>query len=302
MLAIILFALTVFTAIVVAKRSPTLKRDINAARMLVAMKVMYAWYTWRGFNIPVLWEKTVQKDPGKTALIEAHTGRKFTFAEIDELSNKTAWVLKKFDVKSGSVVAIMMPNSMEYVASWLGAVKLGCTAALVNTMFEGHSLVLALNICEAKTIIVHEDFLPALGEIFCELASGIAVFAYQAGHYARWDKGDIQLVDMAKETFLSNKRKPVEYYPDLTLNSPTLMLYTSGTSGNNKVVKISGFKTHFMGWSIANLCRFSSEDVFYTPLPLFHGNGGGMCLGQMLWNGSTVVIRLEKEILIFLGK
>ncbi|CBY18784.1 unnamed protein product [Oikopleura dioica] len=69
------------------------------------------------------------------------------------------------------------------------------------------------------------------------------------------------------------------------------MLFTSGTSGNNKVVKISGFKTHFMGWSIANLCGFSSEDVFYTPLPLFHGNGGGMCLGQMLWNGSTVVIR-----------
>jgi hypothetical protein len=60
------------------------------------------------------------------------------------------------------------------------------------------------------------------GEIFCELAGGIAVFAYHAGHYARWDKGDIQLVDMAKETFLSNKRKPVEYYPDLTLNSPTL--------------------------------------------------------------------------------
>ncbi|CBY18783.1 unnamed protein product [Oikopleura dioica] len=121
MLEIILFALTVFTAIVVAKRSPTLKRDINAARMLVTMKMMYAWYTWRGFNIPVLWEKTVEKYPGKTALIEAHTGRTFMFSEIDEVSNKTAWVLKKFDVKPGSVVAIMMPNSMEYVASWLGA-------------------------------------------------------------------------------------------------------------------------------------------------------------------------------------
>jgi hypothetical protein len=32
MLAIILFALTVFTAIVVAKRSPTLTRDINAGK------------------------------------------------------------------------------------------------------------------------------------------------------------------------------------------------------------------------------------------------------------------------------
>ena len=103
--------------------------------------------------------------------------------------------------------------------------KLGCTAALVNTMFENGSLVHALNICGAKAIVVHDDFLPALREIFGELdnRSAIAVFAYQARHYAKWDKGDIQLVDMAKETFfLSNKRKPAEYYPDLTLNSPTL--------------------------------------------------------------------------------
>jgi len=105
---------------------------------------------------------------------------------------------------------------------WQYSVKLGCTAALVNTMFEGHSLQHALNICEAKAIVVHQDLLPALGEIFDELGSGIAVFAYQARDYAKLDKGDIQLVDMAKETFLSNKRKPAEYYPDLTLNSPTL--------------------------------------------------------------------------------
>ena len=72
------------------------------------MKVMYAWYTWKGFNIPVLWEKTVQKDPGKTALVEAHSGRKFTFADIDELANRTASVLEKYKVKPGSVVAIMV--------------------------------------------------------------------------------------------------------------------------------------------------------------------------------------------------
>ena len=70
--------------------------------------MMYAWYTWKGFNIPLLWEKTVHKNSGKTALIEAHTGRRFTFAQIDELSNKTASVLKKFDVKPGSVVAVMV--------------------------------------------------------------------------------------------------------------------------------------------------------------------------------------------------
>ena len=59
-------------------------------------------------------------------------------------------------------------------------------------------------------------------EVFGELGSGLAIFAYQVMDYANGGKGDIQLVDMAKETLLSNKRAPAEYYPDLTLNSPTL--------------------------------------------------------------------------------
>ena len=46
-----------------------------------------------------------------------------------------------------------------------------------------------------------------------------------------------------------------------------------------------------MGWGIHNLCRWKSSYRFYTPLPLFHGNGGAMLVGQMLWKGSTVVIR-----------
>ena len=46
-----------------------------------------------------------------------------------------------------------------------------------------------------------------------------------------------------------------------------------------------------MGWGINNLCRWRRRYTYYTPLPLFHGNGGGMIIGQMLWRGSTVVIR-----------
>ena len=66
---------------------------------------------WFNLTHPkLLWQKTVEKDPEKIALIEAHTQRKFTFKEIDELSNQFAWVLKKYDVKPSSVVAIMVTS------------------------------------------------------------------------------------------------------------------------------------------------------------------------------------------------
>lgn len=39
------------------------------------------------------------------------------------------------------------------------------------------------------------------------------------------------------------------------------------------------------------MANFQSDDIFYTPLPLYHTAGGVMSVGQALLFGSTVVIR-----------
>lgn len=36
---------------------------------------------------------------------------------------------------------------------------------------------------------------------------------------------------------------------------------------------------------------FRNDDIFYTPLPLYHTAGGMMSVGQALLFGATVVIR-----------
>jgi ferritin-like protein len=64
----------------------TFKRDFHAAKMLVRCKSMYYYYTRIGMNIQGLWEKTVSKDPRKTALIEAHTGKQYTFDDINQVN------------------------------------------------------------------------------------------------------------------------------------------------------------------------------------------------------------------------
>jgi acyl-CoA synthetase (AMP-forming)/AMP-acid ligase II len=47
----------------------------------------------------------------------------------------------------------------------------------------------------------------------------------------------------------------------------------------------------FIVAGIHYVSAFKSEDVFYTPLPLYHTAGGIMSVGQALLFGATVVIR-----------
>jgi len=64
--------------------------------------------------IPLLWEKTVSKFPRRTAIIDAKTGEKWTFDEVNQFSNAISNILKKEAAVKGDTVALMMPNCVQY--------------------------------------------------------------------------------------------------------------------------------------------------------------------------------------------
>uniref|UniRef100_A0A1B0EYX6 long-chain-fatty-acid--CoA ligase n=1 Tax=Phlebotomus papatasi TaxID=29031 RepID=A0A1B0EYX6_PHLPP len=59
-----------------------------------------------------------------------------------------------------------------------------------------------------------------------------------------------------------------------------LYIYTSGTTGTSSSVL-----------PFIILAKFRQDDIFYTPLPLYHTAGGIMNAGQAILFGATVVIR-----------
>lgn len=70
-----------------------------------------------------------------------------------------------------------------------------------------------------------------------------------------------------------------------------LYIYTSGTTGLSKAAVISHSRYIFIAGGIHYVAGFRFNDIFYTPLPLYHTAGGVMSIGQALLFGSTVVIR-----------
>lgn len=70
-----------------------------------------------------------------------------------------------------------------------------------------------------------------------------------------------------------------------------LYIYTSGTTGLSKAAVISHSRYIFIAAGIHFVAAFRDDDIFYTPLPLYHTAGGVMSIGQALLFGSTIVIR-----------
>lgn len=70
-----------------------------------------------------------------------------------------------------------------------------------------------------------------------------------------------------------------------------LYIYTSGTTGLPKAAVITHSRYIYIAAAIHRVADFWDDDIFYSPLPLYHTACGCMSVGQMLIYGSTVVLR-----------
>src|SRR5690606_2433952 len=59
--------------------------------------------------------------------------RKITYRELDEAANRYARWAQAQGIGKGDVVALMMENRPEYLIAWIGIIKVGASAALINS-------------------------------------------------------------------------------------------------------------------------------------------------------------------------
>lgn len=90
--------------------------------------------------------------PEKAAVI--YYGTRFSYAEVDALSDRFAALLQTQGVGSGDRVAVMMPNCPQFLFAFFGILKLGAVHVPVNPMFKEQELLYELNDAGAQTIVV----------------------------------------------------------------------------------------------------------------------------------------------------
>jgi len=220
-------------------------------------------------TFPVVIEELGARFGDAPALMGPH--QTFSHAQLAARANRVArWALAQ-DIQKGDTVCLLLPNSPDYLAIWLGITRIGAIAALLNTNLTGAALEHCIAVAGPKHIIAAE----ARAD---ELTSPAQI----------WHHGDgfSRLIDSFEGGPLSDVEKR-----DVTLNDRALLIYTSGTTGLPKAAHVSHRRV--MSWThwFAGMTNAGADDRLYNCLPMYHSVGGVVASGAVLLGGGAVILR-----------
>ena len=233
-------------------------------------------------TLPVLIETLADKFETAPALISDR--QTLSYRALAEQSNRYAlWALGQ-KLAFGDVVCLLMQNSPDYLAIWLGITQVGGTVSLINTHLVGSSLAHCIKTVGPKHIIAGAELAERLMPIHMQLPSAIKLWIHggNAQGFCRIDHETGQC---------DGKRLMTSEYRSLTLADRALYIYTSGTTGLPKAASVSHFR--LMQWShwFAAMLDTRPDDRMYDCLPMYHSVGGVVAIGSVLVNGGSVVLR-----------
>lgn len=94
----------------------------------------------------------VRRHPHKAFII--FQDEVYTYLQVDRWSNRAAHALRKHAaLREGDTATLLMGNEPNFIFLWLGLLKIGCSASLLNTNIRGESLLRCFMCCEGKVLI-----------------------------------------------------------------------------------------------------------------------------------------------------
>ena len=258
--------------------------------------------------------ENVHKYPHKVALefIDPPLQR-VTYAELDDLVNRTAGYLRSLGLEPGDRVALQLSKSLEFILLHLATVRLGASTLPLNLAYPPDELKYFLEDSGAKLFFALESskekiqtILPELPDLqVCVFLDPTEPHQFQA----------LTLVPHAHLPDLLSKSRAVpggagvtnyqdpsgldtgfatDAQPYSTTDRATaVIIYTSGTTGRPKGAEI----TH--GNLISNLRAlhsawgWQSDDVLLHVLPIFHVHGLFVAMHGALYAGATTLLMRE---------
>ena len=203
--------------------------------------------------------------PEKICLIERTPAqgerRTLTWKLFNDAINRTAnYLSKECNVKNGDYVMHLQNNSLEWLITYYGIIRLGAIVVPLNFRFEGSDILFAAKVCKPKVFILGSEFLKVVQPIQKDLST---VNTYiSVGQDVPSDM--IDYGQIAAYSDISDALVDVDDHHDLT------MMFTSGTTGNPKPLIHTHFslKSTAAGNGMSYFVQKNDNYLFF--LPLYH--------------------------------
>jgi long-chain acyl-CoA synthetase len=218
-------------------------------------------------NIADLLRDTSGRMAQKVALVEVG-GRALDYGALDAEVDRVAAGLQQRGVAPGDRVAIALPNVLEFVTAYLGALRAGAVAVPLNITLKPQEVARIVADAKPTLVVVTPD---------------------TAASFAGTDAPELVSTDRWEEL------APPGAHPDEPSIGPddlAVLAYTSGTTGAPKGAMLShgNLRANLDQQMAIPTDTITQDDVLFLTLPLFHIFGLNVPLGLLLLNGASGIL------------
>ncbi|MDD5085579.1 MAG: long-chain fatty acid--CoA ligase [Candidatus Omnitrophica bacterium] len=207
-------------------------------------------------------------------------GQALTYRELLGNVRRLSSSLSKEGVRKGERVAILLPNSPEFITAYLAVLQCGATVVPINFLLKPEEIEYILSHSEASFLISLSRLLepvapalnsnPAVRVISVDVCAGLQSLL--------WSELLASGSDRIIEPSIDDKEDVAS------------ILYTSGTTGHPKGVMLTHYNLLSNTSSVFRALRCTSDDRFLCVLPLFYTFATTVCFLTPLLHGLSVVV------------
>jgi crotonobetaine/carnitine-CoA ligase len=212
------------------------------------------------------------------------SGAQWTYAEFDRLSTCFAHSLRQLGVRHGDTLMTVLDNNVDAVMCWFAINKIGAISVPINTALRGEFLRHQLNDAGGYVVICEAAYVPRIIEISEGLSDVRRILSRGVVESPTACHVPIEPLDAhrgADDSPIEITAKP---------SDTSCIIYTSGTTGPSKgSMQSYNYFCHLASQRLA-ANPASSEDITFTPLPLFHNNALATGITATVLSGGRIAI------------
>jgi len=196
-------------------------------------------------------------------------GERMTYGEFYQQVMQVAMALKKLGIKKGDRVAALFPNCPDFFVVQQAVLYIGAVFVLLSTRYREYELSYMLKHSEARVLFTIDEYLKTsftdiIDKIRPELPN--LEFCYVMGpKVPSWGRPFQEALNIGKDLDEKLLREDLPKY-----NDTASILYTSGSTGLPKGVKMTHRAFVFGALQVARRLRITPDDVSLMVVPCSH--------------------------------
>jgi acyl-CoA synthetase (AMP-forming)/AMP-acid ligase II len=194
-----------------------------------------------------------------------------TYGDLRHAGAALGAYLAQSGIPPGSVVSFMLPNGIAAASVFLGAMYAGYIVSPVNLLAQEAQLEGTLVHSGTRLVFAAPDHVDRLRALLRRGQNAVILHTTDPDHLELPECADAALAGVGPDT-------------------PAMLMYTSGTTGEPKGVLLSHWNMVYAGRAVVEAQALTSGDRVLSSLPLYHINGQCIAMVSPLVSGGSIVM------------